>query len=213
MPHRATSVTDIAQGFRVTAKRELVAADYQHDVPKEPLGSGHQVRSTHNHISSHTGQTRCVWLEHHGEFVTPNAWRLLRKPLRFAAYTLQGRSSCTPCGSGEDRDAACCRTAAPVFLSASVFCKRHHIRDISSKGAVCTGGPVVYIASREASNSRVRWVGFVAMDEPFNPTGPEVEATSLACVVPRLLPGYTGAFSGAVFREGGATEAAPAVGT
>ncbi|KAH8020868.1 hypothetical protein HPB51_007351 [Rhipicephalus microplus] len=52
----------------------------------------------------------------------------------------------------------------------------------------------------------------IASDGAFDPAGLEVEGTSLVCVVAWLLPGFAGAFGGAVVRGGGAAEAAPPVG-
>ncbi|KAH8042574.1 hypothetical protein HPB51_024627 [Rhipicephalus microplus] len=80
-----------------------------------------------------------------------------------------------------------------------------------SFGAVCAGAVDVSIASGEATDD-VFVVGFVVTDGALNPTGLEVEGTSLVCVVPWLLPRFTGAFGGAVFKEGGAAEAAPPMG-
>ncbi|KAH8027397.1 hypothetical protein HPB51_005225 [Rhipicephalus microplus] len=80
-----------------------------------------------------------------------------------------------------------------------------------SFGAVCAGAVEVSIASGEATDN-VFVVGFVVTDGALNPTGLVVEGTSLVCVVPWLLPRFTGAFGGAVFKEGGAAEAAPPMG-
>lgn len=81
-----------------------------------------------------------------------------------------------------------------------------------SFGAVCAGAVDVSIASGETTDNVVFVVGFVVTDGALNPTGLEVEGTSLVCVVPWLLPRFTGAFGGAVFKEGGAAEAAPPMG-
>ncbi|KAH8033107.1 hypothetical protein HPB51_007296 [Rhipicephalus microplus] len=76
---------------------------------------------------------------------------------------------------------------------------------------VCAGAVDVSIASGEATDD-VFVVSFVVTDGALNPTGLEVEGTSLVCVVLWQLPRFTGAFGGAVFKEGGAAEAAPPMG-
>ncbi|KAH8024601.1 hypothetical protein HPB51_026163 [Rhipicephalus microplus] len=71
-----------------------------------------------------------------------------------------------------------------------------------SFGAVCAGAVDVSIASGETTDNVVFVVGFVVTDGAFDPTGLEVDGTSLVCVVPWLLPKFTGAFGGAVFKKG-----------